>query len=28
MPYEEWKAKYQKEASVEQKAGMAASHKH
>ena len=28
MPYEEWKAKYQKEASAEQKAGMAASHKH
>ncbi|MBV8650823.1 MAG: DUF1244 domain-containing protein, partial [Alphaproteobacteria bacterium] len=28
MPYEEWKAKYQKEASTEQKAGFAASHKH
>jgi hypothetical protein len=28
MPYEEWKAKYQKEASGEQKAAMAASHKH
>ena len=28
MPYEEWKAKYQKEASAEQKAGFAASHKH
>ncbi len=28
MPYEEWKAKYQKEASGEQKATLAASHKH
>jgi hypothetical protein len=28
MPYEEWKAKYQKEASGEQKATMAESHKH
>jgi hypothetical protein len=28
MPYEEWKAKYQKEASPEQKSGFAASHKH
>ena len=28
MPYEEWKAKYQKEANAEQKAGFAASHKH
>lgn len=28
MPYEEWKAKYQNEASPEQKAGFAASHKH
>ncbi|MDB5405313.1 MAG: hypothetical protein JWL84_225 [Rhodospirillales bacterium] len=28
MPYEEWKAKYQNEASAEQKAGFAASHKH
>jgi hypothetical protein len=28
MPYDEWKAKYQKEASPEQKAGYAASHKH
>jgi hypothetical protein len=28
MPYEEWKAKYQKEASAEQKAAMATSHKH
>jgi hypothetical protein len=28
MPYEEWKAKYQTEASGEQKAAMAASHKH
>lgn len=28
MPYEEWKAKYQKEASAEQKKGFAQSHKH
>ena len=28
MPYEAWKAKYQKEASTEQKAAMATSHKH
>jgi hypothetical protein len=28
MPYEEWKAKYQKEANAEQKAGFAAGHKH
>jgi len=28
MPYEEWKAKYQKEASGEQKTAFAASHKH
>jgi len=28
MPYEEWKAKYQKEASVDQKKGFAQSHKH
>jgi hypothetical protein len=28
MPYDEWKAKYQKEASPEQKAGYGASHKH
>lgn len=28
MPYEEWKAKYQKDASAEQKSGFAASHKH
>jgi uncharacterized protein len=28
MPYEEWKARYQKEASAEQKAGFAAAHKH
>jgi hypothetical protein len=28
MPYDEWKAKYQKEASPGQKAGYAASHKH
>ena len=28
MPYEEWKAKYQKEASGAQKAAMAASHRH
>ncbi len=28
MPYEEWKAKYQKEATGEQKAGFSASHKH
>ena len=28
MPYEEWKAKYQSEASAGQKAGFAASHKH
>jgi hypothetical protein len=28
MPYEEWKAKHQNEASPEQKAGFAASHKH
>ena len=28
MPYEEWKAKYQREASAEQKAGFAANHKH
>jgi hypothetical protein len=28
MPYEEWKAKYQKEASKEQKAAFAESHKH
>ncbi|HXP13429.1 MAG TPA: DUF1244 domain-containing protein [Stellaceae bacterium] len=28
MPYEEWKAKYQKEATPEQKAKSAAAHKH
>ncbi len=28
MPYEEWKTKYQKEASKEQKAAFAESHKH
>lgn len=28
MPYEEWKKKYQKEASPEQKATLAESHKH
>lgn len=28
MPYDEWKAKYQKEASSDQKAKMAATHKH
>ena len=28
MPYEDWKAKYQKEASAGQKAGFAGSHKH
>ena len=28
MPYDEWKAKYQKEATAAQKAGLAASHKH
>jgi len=28
MPYDEWKAKYQKEASSDQKAKMAAAHKH
>jgi hypothetical protein len=28
MPYEEWKAKYQTEASAEQKSGFAAGHKH
>ncbi|HXV24249.1 MAG TPA: DUF1244 domain-containing protein [Alphaproteobacteria bacterium] len=28
MPYEEWKAKYQKEASPAQKAAFAATHKH
>jgi hypothetical protein len=28
MPYEEWKAKYQKEASGEQKQALAKSHKH
>jgi len=28
MPYEEWKAKHQKEASAEQKAGFAAQKKH
>lgn len=28
MPYEAWKAKYQKEASSEQKAAMTANHKH
>jgi hypothetical protein len=28
MPYDQWKAKYQKDASPEQKAGYAASHKH
>ena len=28
MPYEEWRAKYQKEASSEQKAGFAKSHPH
>ena len=28
MPYEEWKAKYQAEASAAQKAGFAAGHKH
>ena len=28
MPYAEWKAKYQAEASAEQKAAFAASHKH
>ncbi|MGH6976343.1 MAG: DUF1244 domain-containing protein [Stellaceae bacterium] len=28
MPYDEWKAKYQKESSPDQKAKMAATHKH
>ena len=28
MPYEEWKAKYQKEATTEQKQAMAKSHQH
>ena len=28
MPYDEWKAKYQREASPDQKAKMAAAHKH
>ena len=28
MPYEEWKAKHQKEATPEQKASFASSHKH
>jgi len=28
MPYDEWKAKHQKEASAEQKAGFEKSHKH
>jgi hypothetical protein len=28
MPYDEWRAKYQKEASAEQKAAFAASQKH
>jgi hypothetical protein len=28
MPYDEWRAKYQKEASAEQKAAFDASHKH
>ena len=28
MPYEEWRAKYQKEASAEQKAAFAKSHRH
>jgi hypothetical protein len=28
MPYEEWKAKHQKEASAEQKAALEKSHKH
>ena len=28
MPYEDWKAKHQKEASPEQKAALAKSHKH
>jgi hypothetical protein len=28
MPYEDWKAKHQSEASPEQKAGFAASHEH
>jgi len=28
MPYEEWKAKYQKEATAEQKAAFAKSHQH
>ena len=28
MPYEEWKAKYQKEASPAQKAALEKSHKH
>ena len=28
MPYEEWKSRYQKEASAEQKAGFATAHKH
>src|SRR5262247_1905244 len=28
MPYEEWKAKYQKEASAEQKKALAETHKH
>ena len=28
MPYDEWKAKYQKEATAAQQAGFAASHKH
>jgi hypothetical protein len=28
MPYDEWKAKYQKEASKEQQAAFATAHKH
>lgn len=28
MPYEEWRAKYQKEASIEQKAAFEKSHRH
>ena len=28
MPYDEWKAKYQKEATAEQQAGLKVSHKH
>jgi hypothetical protein len=28
MPYDEWKTKYQKEASADQKAALKVSHKH